>query len=227
MGAGSHLPAPAAPAPQAPQPNATAHPVRRQVRTQPPVPPLRLTALCILVSVPMLLLVHTLPTRLLKCWRRRRRARRLSCGGNGAAAAAEALAVVTEPEPKQLQTRQQQQGEEGAGGEDVHSDGGGSFAYDAADVDGDGDDDTGDGSGAGGAPEAVAGLPRVPTLPGLARLYRRHPRRHRAAVLLAVSVSYALVIVALNTAPLLVDPPVGARAAAAGAAARALGQPLQ
>ena len=48
-----------------------------------------------------------------------------------------------------------------------------------------------------------------PSLPGLARLHRLHPRAHRAAVLLACASCYEAAILGQNIAPGLVDPAVG------------------
>lgn len=251
-----------------------------QVRTTPPFPPLRLTAVVILFSIPVMLLVHTLPSALLAYWRRHwqhhshahhhghhphqhqqrmapavssagkdvdfvpfagartgapgdaaaapptQRATLASIGsapsGATAAAAAAAADEVAGPcsnssgSPDAPMTHQTPAAPLPLPSSGVSSASLGTFTSSSTSlVANDTASDAGDDSQEAAvqqprlSPAALVGLPKVPTLPGLSQLYERHPKRHRTAVLLAVAVSYMLVIVLLNTAPKLVDPPVG------------------
>ncbi|GAB4819669.1 hypothetical protein N2152v2_006715 [Parachlorella kessleri] len=158
-----------------------------EVTTTPNVPPLRITCIVLLFAMPPLLLFYSLP----RYWYlRRRRARRR--------------------EPQQQQQRRQQ---------GSPSNGKGTTDYTGYAANGDSLEDASDEEAAAASAKpahgptvpdaaAVAGLSRVPTLPGLSRVYDRHPRVHRTAVLLAVSASYLGVIVLLNFAPKFVDPSI-------------------
>ncbi|PRW58098.1 Ankyrin repeat-containing YAR1 [Chlorella sorokiniana] len=216
-----------------------------EVRTTPPFPPLHLTAVVILFSVPTMLLMHTIPSLLLTRWRRQRAQWQRQEAQLQAAQRRSGLHSKLEPQqdsrvqhtaaaqmqlaPMHVAAAEQSSSRSSPVGSArvLHEHGGGCALQHAP---GDGSDrgertvsssgssssaDNGDVADDGSqaeqlppTPAAVAGLPRVQTLPGLSRLYDRHPRWHRTAVLLAVASSYTLVIVLLNAAPKLVDPPV-------------------
>ncbi|GAB4819668.1 hypothetical protein N2152v2_006714 [Parachlorella kessleri] len=156
-----------------------------EVRTTPSVPPLRITCIMLLFAMPPLLLLYSLPRHL---YLRRRRA---------------------------WKREQQQRGQLGSNGNLVGT-ASASHAGGTASSEVGGSDEEAAAATSAKAPvgptvpgaEAVAGLSRVPTLPGLSRVYDRHPRVHRTAVLLAVSASYLGVIVLLNFAPKFVDPSI-------------------
>lgn len=126
--------------------------------TQPPFQPLRVTVVILLFSTPVLFLFHTLPAWLLARWRRQQREKEQQ---RRAAAGQQWKDAARAPGPS---------GSSSGSLEGQGADG------DGSDVGAAGGPVVGGGGSRDAGAAAVAGLARMPSLPGLSRLCDRHPK---------------------------------------------------